>query len=357
VKLAVLLVYFLISLLFSGCTVNLDLSGKPGGREPPAASVLPDATGPDGQETAPSGEETVLDEAMRARKEESERYVKEVIYQGGDIVATRQLPSGDVVDFVARDSLPTLPYALPPLPWTPEEPALPPGVELAVSELEQIPELLALAATATPFHRPTFWPYILGESDATSIEDYLARYQVGGQPSVPERLYAGLRAVVPNRGGAAFVNQFRPAVEPGAFSLIELAVGCPAEGPTQDGDWWLAYQHELLGYFPAGRFTLLNSGACVVAQYGEIARMKPASGKRPPKAEMGSGRFAEAGAGQAASVRRPRYFDLLWFTRVPSDGRMTPSEPSCYTRTPLRNDIFFLGGHGDEDRGCTWPSP
>jgi hypothetical protein len=47
---------------------------------------------------------------------------------------------------------------------------LPPGVEMGLTELEQSPELVELAATATPLHRPTFWPYILGYApDATSI--------------------------------------------------------------------------------------------------------------------------------------------------------------------------------------------
>jgi hypothetical protein len=125
-------------------------------------------------------DEPPLDEAQQARKEETERYTREVVYKGGEILEAFQLPSGDVLDFIKRDTV----LELPSLPFTEEDLALPPGVERGLTELEQIPELLELAETATPFHRPTFWPYILGETDATSIEDYLARYQEGGQPSV-----------------------------------------------------------------------------------------------------------------------------------------------------------------------------
>jgi len=130
-----------------------------------------------------------------------------------------------VVDFVDRKTLPAV--ELPELPFTLDL-NVPPGVELAGSEIEQIPELLALAQTATPFTRPTFWPYVLGETDATSIEDYLERYSVSGAPpSGAERLYAGYNVDADNRGTSGFMNQFRPQVEKGTFSLIECAVGCP----------------------------------------------------------------------------------------------------------------------------------
>jgi hypothetical protein len=107
-------------------------------------------------------------------------------------------------------------------------------VVLGLTEIEQIPELLDLTLIATPFLRPTFWPYILGETDATSIEDYLARYQMPGQPVAADRLYAGLSFTEPNRGVSGYVNQFRPEVEANSFSLIELTVACPADGPVQE---------------------------------------------------------------------------------------------------------------------------
>jgi len=181
----------------------------------------------------PTGEEPVLDQAQQARKEESERYVAEVIYKGSPIAQTIQLPSGDIIDGVERAMLPALPYALPPLPWLPQDVTLPQGVELGLTDIEQIPALADLVATAAPFHRPTFWPYILGETDATSIQDYLARYQVAGQPA-GNRLYAGLVSKEPTRGVSGYMNQFRPEVALGSFSLLEFSVDCPADGPEQE---------------------------------------------------------------------------------------------------------------------------
>jgi hypothetical protein len=84
------------------------------------------------------------------------------------------------------------------------------------------------------------------------------------------------------------------------------------QSPT--GDWWIAYNGDLLGYYPASLFTMLNGGACRSAWYGEVARailpQAPAAGW--PKIEMGSGEFAETGLLNAAHVRDPQYYDLTW---------------------------------------------
>jgi len=86
---------------------------------------------------------------------------------------------------------------------------------------------------AVVFQRPNFQPYILGETDATSIQDYLDRYEVSGAPSGKHQLYAGLVSDQPNRGVTGFINQFRPEVDLGSLSLIEFTVGCPANNPTE----------------------------------------------------------------------------------------------------------------------------
>jgi hypothetical protein len=393
-----------------------------------------------------SGEVVSPEEAQQAREAEAWSYVANVVYKGGEVLYSFELPSGDILDFVNRDTLP----APPELPALPFALTLPPGVELGLTEIEQIPELLDLTLIATPFLRPTFWPYILGETDATSIEDYLARYQMPGQPTAANRLYAGLISAKPNRGVSGYVNQFRPEVEFASFSLIELTVACPANGPVQEqvgvvlsvdkvntafgknqpladnelrlhieyanaqlgytwdnldgrfvanpfrrhqpgeivpasvldktmvehllaifqapvtGDWWIAYNGDLLGYYPASLFTMLNGGACVSAWYGEVAK------KMPPKSPgwnmtMGSGEFAEAGLLNAAHVRDPKYYDLGWGGVPPMEDQpfshaMTPNKPLCYTRSkltyipaPWDSTFLFLGGPGGKNPGCTWP--
>ena len=393
-----------------------------------------------------SGGEHGLTGAQQERKEEADRYVAQVIYKGATVTQSLELASGDIVDGLDRSTFPDLPYPLPPLPFLPAEVTLPPDVTLALSDVDQIPELADLASTAAVFHRPTFWPYILGETDATSITDYLDRYEVSGAP-VGNRLYAGLVSTQANRGVSGYMNQFQPEVAASSFSILEFTVGCPALNPTEmvgvvisvdkhnvggrnqqgifdglprlhveyansksgqmkytwdeldgtfvanpirrmrpgqivpvsvlggaqvehlltifqapSGDWWVAYDQELLGYYPASTFTLLSAGACESRWYGEVYNPDPENGA--VKTEMGSGRFAAAGRPNVAYVRRPEFFDTSWLSGEPTDLVFTqPKVDSCYTRSNLDPDpvsgghIFTLGGPGGKAPGCKWPFP
>jgi hypothetical protein len=71
----------------------------------------------------PRGDEPVLDEAQQARQEEADRYVAEMIYKGATVTATIRLPSGDIVDGIARATLSALSGPIPSLPETLELPA------------------------------------------------------------------------------------------------------------------------------------------------------------------------------------------------------------------------------------------
>jgi hypothetical protein len=57
---------------------------------------------------------------------------------------------------------------------------------------------------------------------------------VAGQPSGQQRLYAGLTLPQANRGASSTINPFAVDVEKGTFSLIEIAVACPADGTMQE---------------------------------------------------------------------------------------------------------------------------
>jgi len=217
-------VIFLITPMLGGCIIKLG-----SGDNQSAAGGDTTTPQPSGGGGAPA-----LTDAQQARKDEADQYLAQVIYKGATITQSLQLPSGDVVDGLDRSTLPALPYALPALPFTPADVKLPPGVTFGVTDVEQIPELSDLVSKTAVFNRPNFSPYILGETDATSVQDYLDRYEVGGAPA-PEgnRLYAGLVSDQANRGVTGYMNQFQPEVAEGSFSLIEFSVGCPADNPTE----------------------------------------------------------------------------------------------------------------------------
>jgi hypothetical protein len=130
------------------------------------------------------------------------------------------------------------------------------------------------------------------------------------------------------------------------------------QAPT--GDWWIAYNNELLGYYPATLFKLLNTAACRTAWYGEVARVRWGASTSWVKTEMGSGKFAEAGRPNAAYVRNPKYYDISWFGQDPQDQYyLEPNKPQCYNRSALLKealDVYlFIGGPGGKDPGCQWP--
>ncbi|HLM76601.1 MAG TPA: neprosin family prolyl endopeptidase, partial [Polyangiaceae bacterium] len=137
------------------------------------------------------------------------------------------------------------------------------------------------------------------------------------------------------------------------------------QSPTND--WCIAYNGDLLGYYPASLFTMLNKGACVSAWYGEIARVQLTANPGWVMTEMGSGEFANAGLLYAAHVRDPKYYDLTWAPVTPTEDppfskAMTPNKPLCYSRSkltyiaaPWDSMFLFLGGPGGKNPGCTWP--
>jgi hypothetical protein len=204
--------------LLSGCII--DLSNLGGGN---------DHGTPSGGTT--SGGDPGQSDAQRARKDETDQYIAQVIYKGAPILKSLQLASGDVVDGLDRNEFPDLPYVLPTLPWTPANVTLPPGVTLAVPDADQIPELSDLVSKAAVFHRPNFSPYIRGETDATSVRDYLDRYEVGGAPV--DHIYAGLISNEPNRGVTGTMNQFRPEVEEGASTSSNSLSPVPCRIPRR----------------------------------------------------------------------------------------------------------------------------
>lgn len=126
------------------------------------------------------------------------------------------------------------------------------------------------------------------------------------------------------------------------------------------GDWWIAFDGDLLGYFPASLFTMLSGGACRAAWYGEVYNKNPTA---TITTEMGSGKFAEAGLGNAAHVRNPLFYDLLWFGVKPTNTfSMAPDEPLCYTASaltqlgaPSDSSFIFIGGPGGKNPACKWP--
>jgi hypothetical protein len=168
---------------------------------------------------------------QQARYDEVDQYLLNQ-WPGYSIVEATQGYSGDIFYWVDNNTLPPAYQTAP--SWTAEDLIPADGTELGRTELELYPELRSSNPNTTPIQRPDFSQYIMGNTGAASIQDYVDNYQVMGQPSGQTRLYAGLNSIVPNSGVSAVINQFQGEVEPGTFTLIEIAVICPFDGEMQE---------------------------------------------------------------------------------------------------------------------------
>ena len=392
-----------------------------------------------------------LTQGQQARQAEVDAYVAE-LYKDHRIVATKQGYSGDIYDWIESSSMPSL--ELPALPLPPVDLALPEGVQLPLSELNEFPELLGPVGS-TPMIRPDFSAYVMGETGAVSLQDYLDHDQVFGAPGWPDRLYAGLDLIEPSQGVSAIFNHYAGEVEDKTFSLVEMAVTCPAVGPPKEligmiisvdrvnfdrnlkqgevakprlhveyareidgelrgvydgrgkafvplridpsewdvnipfprrtvlggvakvsevngmqyehrmdlirspsGDWWMVYNGEVLGIYPADRFTMLNQGACNAHFYSEIYDGTPEAWTFT---DMGSGLPLDAGPNRVAYMRRLTFREPLWVEVEVTETMGVRSQKeitACYTRTdlelggPLTGNFFFYTGQGSDAPGC-----
>lgn len=119
---------------------------------------------------------TTLHRDEKIRKEEVCRYLGDRYRREGWIIkATIQMPSGDIIDWIASGSVPGS-RAPPPLPLSPQEQKPAPGAQLGKTELDIYSELRGPHGTF-PAVRPTFAPYISGDTGATSVDDFITRPQ------------------------------------------------------------------------------------------------------------------------------------------------------------------------------------
>jgi hypothetical protein len=129
---------------------------------------------------------------------------------------------------------------------------------------------------------------------------------------------------------------------------------------SASGDWWIAHNANLLGYYPANLFKMLNGGACRAAWYAEI--YDPTEGVWT-WTDMGSGADMALGYGYLSYVRNPMFRDVIygpWHAAdcVLPECEAKPYDNKCYSRSPLLtftspwNYFFYVTGQGGDATGC-----
>lgn len=83
------------------------------------------------------------------------------------------------------------------------------------------------------------------------------------------------------------------------------------------GDWWIGYEGEWMGYFPGSLWGGLYTASGLIQWFGEIAGLQ---GATPPLSSMGSGASGSSGSPDAAQVNFAGIFN--------SDGTTRPAAPA-----------------------------
>lgn len=150
-------------------------------------------------------------------------------YRGYRIVDTTQTYSGDIIDWIDPTTIPGSEKERPPQLRSPsgqEDELQSDRVGQSGIELVDFPELRGPDNTI-PITRPRPESYIQGKTSARNFAEFILNMQPGA-PGTPARLYAGYRIRdKPVRGVVGRFNHYKVYVEPGTFTLAELAVEAP----------------------------------------------------------------------------------------------------------------------------------
>ncbi|XP_065617981.1 protein neprosin isoform X2 [Quercus suber] len=109
------------------------------------------------------------------------------------------------------------------------------------------------------------------------------------------------------------------------------------------GDWWLSINQRDFGYWPSSLFSILSDSASTVKWGGEVLNYYKDG--QHTTTQMGSGHFAEEGAGKASFFKNLNVIDGLQIQRAPRDTMTLMSKPNCYNIIDY-GDYFYFGGPG-----------
>lgn len=141
---------------------------------------------------------------------------------------------------------------------------------------------------------------------------------------------------------------FTPSTRGGSQYYARIAI----VKAGQTGSWWLSVGGTWVGYWPRELFDSngLRDKAATVTYGGEIINSD--AGGTHTRTDMGSGRFAGNGFGQAAFQKRLHYVDLNMFQQRTTSTFNIVTDSSCYNlrRHSSSDDnwreYFYYGGSG-----------
>ncbi|XP_031250284.1 uncharacterized protein LOC116108147 [Pistacia vera] len=122
------------------------------------------------------------------------------------------------------------------------------------------------------------------------------------------------------------------------------------------GNWWLQYNNQVVGYWPAILFSVLKHSAILVEWGGQV--FSPKVKKTPhTRTAMGSGEMADTLMGSACYIKNIRIIDNSLQLKYPEWVSTWGDEKDCYSVVNDEKDykdgpVFFFGGRPGKSVYC-----
>ena len=107
------------------------------------------------------------------------------------------------------------------------------------------------------------------------------------------------------------------------------------------GNWWLRFQDQDIGYWPASIFTSLAGSSTLIEWGGEIVNSQVNG--RHTSTQMGSGHFPYEGFKKAAMLFNLGYIDNSGALKDPEGLQQHATKPSCYNMQFGKMGPWFWG--------------
>jgi hypothetical protein len=112
----------------------------------------------------------------------------------------------------------------------------------------------------------------------------------------------------------------------------------------QQGNWWIGYQGEWIGYFPGSLWTVSFTSTGIIQWFGELAAARSAT---PPQSSIGNYYHGESSDHDTAQMSRISLFDDAGGLQGPTSLSFHNTDDALYsTGAGSAPDEFRYGGHG-----------
>ncbi|KAM6601354.1 hypothetical protein CsatA_020963 [Cannabis sativa] len=138
------------------------------------------------------------------------------------------------------------------------------------------------------------------------------------------------------------------------FNGVQTTIQVSLAQHKENGEWWLEFGSEPIGYWPSSVFKTLGGGGDTINWGGEI--FNDGANGHHTETQMGSGHFSIEGFGRASYFSNLMYTDNGLTFKDPEKLTTYATKPVCYDvrigedKSTDKGTYFFFGGPGYSDK-------